>query len=1547
MNPTSTTPSFAGPLFARRGSSVVSNTALATNIDVNVRDELGLTPLLHAVTNNNLQMVKLLLEHPKIDVNLKDLESGWTPLHRALYQGHLRIALALLAHKDIDVAVEDKDGYTATDIYLASTPSTLPQAPCPGDSLYTWGSNSNFTLGHNDGDDRAIPELVKFPYQTSTLSFPRVRAAKSQIYTVSMEKFHSTVATSETGLAVKIWGYGSGGRLGSDKKMQSRPSPVQGFTGQAALTALGRDHTIIVTNKGEVYTFGNNKYGQLGYAIDSPKAGQDPVQMAPKKVIQTIAKIRIIGAAASKWHTVVHSETELFSWGFNFGQLGYERKGDIQSTPRKVVSIPSGRVITQVAASDSATACLLTSGASTEVFVYFNFGYHRVSFPLFPYPDSFKDNYTTVMIGNKPSKIASCDNKFGAMTGWGDVFVWQYPEADTDVTLGTLPPTATSIYLHSSLGTGSGSGSGISIPYTPEPRRVWVYGGDRTKAVDFALGQNGAIILLTKGGHVYIGTNRGSSIGRNVKWRRIQHLDRIVQVQANSSGAWAAVRSEVPLKPIAVRPGSLARDLEHALTLNMLYHDREDQRRQETRKDDEDNEDKDFEEDPDIWRMDFPGWKHLIEHWDAMASRPRSDQDTPTRLLLSYPNGHCPPDHHLFDVDIQCGTRVLGAHRIILAARSPVLRRALVETPLVESKLGMLVSVHPILGQSPSNRLYRIQLHGVEFATAALLVQFLYSDRIDPFWDTLRLTTEEKTYAQKVRQQLYHLALELTLPTLQAALQYSFTHRCHLSMSGNLRQIVDDPQMFKGLEDVKIRLANGAKIASHQVVLAQRSPVFYATLAHTDVWTRERQSPRRLVADSGDTKSRMLELDLTHVDVETMRFVMQYIYTDCGPEMFDPVEKEDMVELIQIVVNVLQVADELMLYRLKDICEQVLGSQVRPKTLVSLLEISDIFSAAALQEVCLDYLCQNLESALDQKWLVGVDDDLLMTIEKALIARLVAESPFVRTVCYLTDEQEVEKMRQMLEKRAAFEAAMAIRDAEMGAARLQKARSIKELQTVLMQEKSSPESPTTIASPTVSPWTTVGGHGATSLKEDATLLSRETATLPSASTDTTDRRGERKPAGQSVSTVEWPSLGEKSVAASTPSGSVPSLSAFPTISATLQTEQSRQDLPRVSAPRKTGWDTLSPGMESADKFLTSIVGTGPVTPSPKPSLRDILEQEQSRQQQQQMSTPLGGGSQNAPKDKAVKLSQKERRKQQQQQAAAALAEATASSASRSSTAPAWGKVAVPSSTTSHGSTAAPSNAGIANGGPFVSTTSASRNNDESSEANGRYLPPVSTTSTYIFDPSPQALAALLEAQAHDLLLLSGGHAATPRSTDSSSGRGKGPLTVTASSPAVASSGMPKAPVTPLSVSSSSTAAKEAPWRRDAIPEPLWSITSPKDMGSGGGNIMADGLGSPLVRSSSSSSSFATPFQKSTGGGGLSTSNNASSPLSSVSAFARIQNQQLRDRNQLLLARQRKKPLFQIQAEEQAMAQLRLQTLDSIRSGAITGTGEWFSCELGP
>ena len=73
-------------------------------------DAVGYTLLHRAVIENELEIVKILLDSPKIDVNIQSKLSEETALHYAARYGHLEIAQLLLKHAEIDTALKDTWG---------------------------------------------------------------------------------------------------------------------------------------------------------------------------------------------------------------------------------------------------------------------------------------------------------------------------------------------------------------------------------------------------------------------------------------------------------------------------------------------------------------------------------------------------------------------------------------------------------------------------------------------------------------------------------------------------------------------------------------------------------------------------------------------------------------------------------------------------------------------------------------------------------------------------------------------------------------------------------------------------------------------------------------------------------------------------------------------------------------------------------------------------------------------------------------------------------------------------------------------------------------------------------------------------------------------------------------------------------------------------------------------------------------------------------------------------------------------------------------------
>lgn len=76
----------------------------------------------------------------------------------------------------------------------------------------------------------------------------------------------------------------------------------------------------------------------LGYELDT-HGNKEPMQLVPRKIqAQSLKKQPILGAAASRVHSVVYTTTDIFTFGLNQGQLGYHQPDTekCQITPRKV-----------------------------------------------------------------------------------------------------------------------------------------------------------------------------------------------------------------------------------------------------------------------------------------------------------------------------------------------------------------------------------------------------------------------------------------------------------------------------------------------------------------------------------------------------------------------------------------------------------------------------------------------------------------------------------------------------------------------------------------------------------------------------------------------------------------------------------------------------------------------------------------------------------------------------------------------------------------------------------------------------------------------------------------------------------------------------------------------------------------------------------------------------------------------------------------------------------------------------------------------------------
>ena len=318
----------------------------------NTPNAFGVAPLHTAVWNNDLAGIDILLQSGATP-DVPDVESGWTCLHRALYFGRIHAASKLLGSGG-SLRATDAKGRTPVD--LASAELKRVDAPDLKTEVCAWGSGSNFQLGTGSTG------LALTPHKVDALREVTVRS-------LAASKFHSVALTLDGRLFT--WGWGRGGRLGhqeshihSGNGAQIFPRPVGGLLGKKVIAVgAAKHHMVAVTSAGDVFTWGSNRDGKLGYqAVDT--------QVVPRKVAALKNVVATRAAAANRNTAVLTSDGEVYTWGANsYGQLGYGTSDSGSNpSPRRVDAL-KGKVVRQVALSKRHAVVVMEQG---EVYTWGN-----------------------------------------------------------------------------------------------------------------------------------------------------------------------------------------------------------------------------------------------------------------------------------------------------------------------------------------------------------------------------------------------------------------------------------------------------------------------------------------------------------------------------------------------------------------------------------------------------------------------------------------------------------------------------------------------------------------------------------------------------------------------------------------------------------------------------------------------------------------------------------------------------------------------------------------------------------------------------------------------------------------------------------------------------------------------------------------------------------------------------------------------------------------------------------------------------------------------
>ncbi|GKT94102.1 BTB/POZ domain-containing protein [Colletotrichum tofieldiae] len=514
-------------------------------IDLYAQDpESGWNALHRALYNGNVAVARLLLERERRILTEQTLGSSVAKAGQLIKtkdrEGNSPFDLynSTIAVRNLGDSGESDDSDLDSDVDDASdggqalmrSVAALGGAS-EGEEIFVFGSNRNISLGVGDEDDRQYPEritlkrpdqLVRRFYEEylaktkttahGTANFAvedidmeeipaLIRNRPLRIHDAVLSKLHTAILTTDPVSNLYICGVGRGGRLGlGDENTQFRFVPVQGgLTDKKVVqVALGQNHTMAVTDAGELWTWGSNSNSQLGYSLPPPaRQDEEPMSTTPRQVFGTLKKEVVVGVAASAVHSVAHTSTSLFCWGKNLGQLA-----------------------------------LMDADSS--------YGYNFVKFPS---PDVFVNHQFTTSMStrynsarNQVGRITSGGETIAAVTTRGDLFTMTLNHK-TDAA-----PVATS----------TTNPSKIKGAVTT-PQCVWNARKDGVKSV--SVGEHGAVIICTESGAVWRRIKRAkakdaaipgsSDIKRkDFKFQRVPSVTNVVAVRSSTFGAFAAIRKD-------------------------------------------------------------------------------------------------------------------------------------------------------------------------------------------------------------------------------------------------------------------------------------------------------------------------------------------------------------------------------------------------------------------------------------------------------------------------------------------------------------------------------------------------------------------------------------------------------------------------------------------------------------------------------------------------------------------------------------------------------------------------------------------------------------------------------------------------------------------------------------------------------------------------------------------------------------------------------------------------------------------------------------------
>uniref|UniRef100_A0A8B9ZF94 Inhibitor of Bruton tyrosine kinase n=1 Tax=Anas platyrhynchos TaxID=8839 RepID=A0A8B9ZF94_ANAPL len=868
-----------------------------------IKDAFGRNVLHLASSCGKKGVLDWLAETKGVDLSAKDKESGWTALHRSIFYGYIDCVLSLLKH-GVSLYVQDKEGLSALDLVMKDRPIHVVFKKTDPTEVYTWGNNINFTLGHGGQQSKHHPELVDL--------FPRNSIYIKQVV---LCKFHS-VFLSHKG-QIYTCGHGQGGRLGhGDEQTCLVPRLVEGLVGhQCSQIAAAKDHTVVLTEDGCVYTFGLNTFHQLGI-LPPPANCNVPRQVQAKNLKGRM----VIGVAAGRFHTVLWTKEAVYTMGLNGGQLGYllDPNGEkCVTAPRQVSALHhKDTSVSLVSASDGATVCVTERG---DIYLLADYQCKKMA--------SKQLNLKKVLV-NGGCLEYKVDTQHLKENGGQKICILALDEAGR-----------------------------VSCSNNSMKQCRWVYG------------RQNEMMFVTQDGELRLSnlnpqnascetpsSSETNSVYERIRLQKLTFVHRAVSVATDPNGCNFAVLQSDPKTSLYEIP---------SVSLSSFGED----------------------------------FGKLLNETDEMDS--------------------------IHDVTFQIGTRTYPLHKYILAVRSDFFKKLFVssddqlDTPDVYRKdedavgcdLYVIEKVHPDLF---AYLLQFIYTDTCDLLTNGYKPKILHKEKSEEYENTLISNLNKMSFEEDInRKSAFEIYRNNQVQVLNEKQKNKSKKGKIVREESNLIKMLQSTAKKFGLSnlsgrldgvrlengkinvinrkngnklkfnqkkcsyvcDVTLKSSDGKEFPCHKCVLCARLDYFHSMLSSS--WIEA-------------SCCSALEMPI-HSDI--LQIIIDYLYTDEALAIKDS-------QNVEFICNVLVVADQLLISRLKEMCEVAIAEKLTLKNAAELLEFSAMYNAEQLKLSCLQFIGLNMAALLEARTLDVLSDEVVKDLSiyyrkmiPAMVRRVITPYP--------------------------------------------------------------------------------------------------------------------------------------------------------------------------------------------------------------------------------------------------------------------------------------------------------------------------------------------------------------------------------------------------------------------------------------------------------------------------------------------------------------------------------------------------------------------------